>query len=456
MSSQMKNGKTMDMTEGSPLRLIVLFTIPIILGNIFQQLYNIGDAKVVSFFLNEHAFAAVGMTGVVSHMLLALLSGFTQGFGILTANAFGAKSISRIRRYISGSAILTAILTLVLTVLIFILIRPLLEWLNTPETLMEDALSYIRVILLGTPFVALYNLSANLLRSLGDSRTPLYCLIASIILNLGLDLLFVGAFGWGIRGAAIATILSQAICALACFLYGVTHFREYLPGREDWKVSRNDYHELFLSGLSMGLMLFIVNVGTVILQGAINSLGPDIMAAHTAGRRLIDIMMTFVYTIGVSMTTYVSQNYGAGRFDRIRKGVRVATVMVLLESAVLILFAFLFARGIVTWIASTDIVAIQDNATLYARVMVCFFPVLGPLFILRCTLQGVGQKIIPLSSSIMEFFVKIVSAMWLTPWLGYLGVALTEPISWVLMLLLLLIGYIRWCVKSKHFSAEMQ
>ena len=445
--------KNLDMTEGSPFRLIILFTIPIILGNIFQQLYNIGDAKVVSYYLNEHAFAAVGMTAVISNTLIGLINGFTQGFGILTANAFGAKDSDRIRRCVAGSAVLTGILMVVLTLVGFIFIEPMLGWLNTPEEVMPYALSYVRIILLGIPFTALYNLSANLLRSLGDSRTPLYCLIASIIMNLLMDMLFVGVLKWGIEGAAVATVVSQGICSFACAIYGITHFKEALPGKEDWHVSRHEYGELFLTGLSMGLMGCIVNIGTIILQGAINSLGPDILAAHTAGRRLVDIMMSLIYTYGFTMTTYVSQNMGAGRTDRIRQGVRIATLIVTVESIVLIIFTFIFSGDIVTWIASTDNTIVQDNAKLYTRVMVCFYPVLGPLFILRCTLQGVGKKTVPLVSSVLELSVKVLSAIWLTPLLGYLGIALTEPISWILMTTILSVGYYRWCRSLRRKAA---
>ncbi len=439
-----KQKKSLDMTEGSPLRLIILFTVPIILGNIFQQLYNIGDAKVVSFFLDENAFAAVGMTAVVSNTLIGLINGFTQGFGILTANAFGARDRDRIRRLVAGGTVLTGILIVVLSVAAFIFIRPVLIWLNTPAKLLDQALSYVKIIFLGIPFSALYNLSANLLRSLGDSRTPLYCLLSSIVLNLLLDLLFVGGLGWQIEGAAIATVIAQAVCGFACFIYGVTHFREYLPTREDWHVGKAEYGELFFTGLSMGLMGCIVNIGTIILQGAINDLGAETMAAHTAGRRLVDILMSLIYTYGFTMTTYVSQNRGAGKMDRIRQGVRIAVGIVTVTSGILILFTYLFAGDIVTWIASTNIPAIKDQATMYCRVMISFFPVLGPLFILRCTLQGVGKKIVPLVSSVLELSVKVFSAYWLTPLLGYLGIALTEPISWTLMTTFLTIGYIRW------------
>ena len=444
----MKKTNTTDMTQGNPLRLIILFTIPLVLGNIFQQLYNIGDAKVVSYFIDENALAAVGMTAVVSNTLIGLINGFTQGFGIMTANAFGARDVDRIRRYIAGALMLTAVLSALLSVLAFTYIEPVLELLHTPDELMDDALSYVKIILMGISFSAIYNLSANLLRSLGDSRTPLYCLLASIALNIILDVVFVGSLKWGIKGAAVATVISQAVAGFVCVGYGAVHFKMYLPGREDFHVRKDEISDLFLTGLSMGLMGCIVNIGTIVLQGSINSLGADVVAAHTAGRRLVDILMSLIYTYGFTMTTYVSQNAGAGRVDRIKQGVKIASLIVTVESAVIIAFTWLFARGIVTWIASTDNMMICDNATMYCRVMTLFFPVLGPLFILRCSLQGVGRKMVPLVSSGMELTIKVLSATWLVPWLGYFGVALTEPISWTVMTVTLFIGYLRWAKKN--------
>ena len=441
----MDRTRSTDMTQGSPLRLILLFTIPLLLGNILQQLYNIGDSKVVSYYLDEHALGAVGMTAVISNMLIGLINGFTQGFGIMTANAFGARDKDRIRRYIAGSVLLTALLVVLLTVLAFTFIGDVLELLKTPAEIMDNALAYVRIIFIGILFSAIYNLSANILRSLGDSRTPLYCLTAAIVLNIVLDLLFVGGFGFGIRGAAAATVISQAVAGLVCLVYGVVRFKEYVPGREDFRVKREEMGDLFLTGLSMGLMGCIVNIGTILLQSSINGLGADTVAAHTAGRRLVDILMSLIYTYGFTMTTYVSQNAGAGKTDRIKLGVRIAAIIVTVESLVLIGFTFLFSEGIVSWIASTENDFICTQATMYTRVMICFFPALGPLFILRCTLQGVGKKIIPLVSSVLELSIKLLSVIWLTPKLGYLGVALTEPISWVLMTLILSIGYMRWC-----------
>ena len=439
----------MDMTQGSPFQRIVFFTIPLILGNIFQQLYNVGDTKVVSYFLNEHAFAAVGMTAVISNTLVFLINGFTQGFGILTAAAFGMKEVKRIRRNVAGSVILTICITAFLTILAFLTVGTMLTLLQTPDELMNQAESYIRIIFIGIPFTALYNLTANQLRSLGDSKVPLYCLMFSIGLNLILDILFVGYQFHSIEGAAYATVASQCVCSLSCFIYGMIRYKEFLPQKEDFRIVASEYRELFLTGLSMGLMGCIVNIGTIILQSGINRLGADILAAHTAGRRILDIQMSLVYTFGITMTTYVSQNYGAGRIDRIRSGVRTALGIVTAMSLFLIFFSMLFARPLVTWVASTKNGLIIDNATMYCKVGVWFFPALGPLFVLRCSLQGMGHKAVPLFSSILELCVKIVSVAFMVPILGYLGVALTEPLSWVLMTALLTIGYISAMKKTR-------
>ncbi len=447
--ADMNEKKGMDMTQGSPFQRIVVFTIPMILGNIFQQLYNVGDTKVVSYFLNEHAFAAVGMTAVVSNTLMFLVNGFTQGFGILTAAAFGMKDVKRIRRNVAGSAVQTICITSLLMILAFLTVRPLLVLLQTPDELLMQAESYIRIIFIGMPFSALYNLTANQLRSLGDSKVPLYCLLISIGLNLLLDILFVGYLFHSIEGAAYATVASQCVCSFSCFIYGAIRYREYLPKKDDFHIVASEFRELFLTGLSMGLMGCIVNIGSIILQSGINGLGADILAAHTAGRRILDIQMTLVYTFGITMTTYVSQNYGAGRIDRIKSGVRTALGIVTAMSVFLICFSMLFARPLVMWVASTKNNLIIDNAAMYCRVGAWFFPALGPLFVLRCSLQGMGHKAAPLFSSILELCVKIASVAFMVPVLGYFGVALTEPLSWVLMTMLLTIGYVIAMRKSR-------
>lgn len=431
-----------DLTKGYPAKVILMFAIPLMCSSILQQLYNMVDSKIVSAYVGTAAFAAVGATSVVSNTLIGFINGLTQGFAILVANSFGAKDEKRMRQSVAGTLILTTVITVILTVLGLLLIRPILTMLRTPDDIMDNALSYVRIILAGIAFTALYNVFANILRAVGDSKTPLYCLTFAVILNVGLDLLFVAVFKWGIQGAAYATVLAQAISGFLCMAYVLSRFRDLLPQRLEWSISGELYSNLTTTGLAMGLMGCIVNIGTIILQSAINGLGTSIVAAHTAARRLFDILMILIYTVGLAMTTYVSQNAGAGRVDRIKQGVRHAHVVATIISTMMILLCYLIARPVIEWLTSSTDPAIVDPAVFYLKFGVWFFYTLGPLFILRCSLQGMGCKIIPICSSILEMLVKIASAAILVPHLQYFGVVLTEPISWVLMTTLLAIGYV--------------
>lgn len=431
-----------DLTKGYPAKVIILFAIPLALGNILQMLYNMVDTKIVSTYVDTNALAAVGATAVVTNVLVGFLNGLTQGFSILVARSFGARDEKRMRQYVAGNIKLTLMTAVLLTAVGFLVIEPVLHLLQTPEDIFSSALSYVRIIFVGIIFTAIYNLCANVLRAVGDSKTPLYCLMASVGINTGLDLLFVAVFHWGIGGAAAATVIAQGICAFLCAGYVLWKFHGILPKKGEWKLNRQQYASLITTGLSMGLMGFIVNIGTVVLQGAMNTLGTKIVAAHTAGRRVFDIIMVVIYTIGFSMTTYVSQNMGAGKYDRIRQGVRHALVIVSIETSLIIAGTYLFSHPVIAWIANSTDPVVVGNGVMYMKVGVWFFYVLGPLFILRCTLQGMGRKIIPVCSSFLEMIMKILSAAFLVPALGYFGVALTEPFSWVVMTIPLIIAYL--------------
>lgn len=431
-----------DLTKGYPAKVILLFALPLIFGNVFQQFYNMADSKIVSMFVGTSALAAVGATSVVSNTLIGFVNGLTQGFAILIANCFGAKDYVRMRKYIAGTMILTGGVSLVLTVLGETFIAGILRLLSTPKDIMADAVSYVRIVLAGIIFVSLYNMCANMLRAVGDSKRPLYCLLLSILLNVILDLVLVGPAHMGIRGAALATVISQAVAGFACASILVFKFKELLPRKEEWQLESGQYPNLITTGLSMGLMSCIVNFGTVVLQSAINGLGTKIVAAHTASRRAIDIFMVMLYTVGFAMTTYVSQNMGAKRPDRVRQGVRHAIIIVSIVTTILIVVCFAFGEYIVKWLTSTSDMEIINASVMYIHVEVMFFYVLGPLFVLRCSLQGMGRKIIPVCSSVLEMIVKVLSATLLVPALKYFGVALTEPISWIVMTILLSAAYL--------------
>ena len=431
-----------DLTKGYPAKVIMMFAIPLMFGYIFQQLYNMADSKIVSEFVGTDALAAVGATAVVSNTIIGFVNGLTQGFTILVANSFGARDMGRMRRFVAGTIKLTLSVAVVLTVLGLIFIVPILELLNTPAGIMPDAVAYVRIIITGIIFTAIYNMCASILRAVGDSKTPLYCLLIAVVANIALDLLFVCVFQWGIEGAAIATVIAQALSGFLCGAYILVKFKEVLPTKEDWHLEQGQYPNLITTGLSMGLMGCIVNIGSIVLQSAINDLGTNIVAAHTASRRVFDIMTVTVYTVGVAMTTYTSQNMGAGKPDRVRQGVRHSNLIVTGITVMLIVFCYTLGRPLLSWITSTDNPEIVNASVMYLRVSVWFFFVLGPLFVLRCTLQGMGRKIIPVCSSVLEMLVKVLSASFLVPAFQYVGVAFTEPISWIVMTILLATAYL--------------
>lgn len=439
-----------DLTKGYPAKVILLFALPLICGNIFQQLYNMADTKIVSTYVGTGALAAVGATAVVSNTIIGFINGLTQGFSILVANSYGARDEKRMHQFVAGSILLTAFATVILMIASFLGIEWVLRLLKTPVEILPDALAYVRIILGGTVCISLYNLCANVLRAVGDSKTPLFCLMTAVILNIGLDLLFVIVFGWGIQGAAIATVIAQACSATLCLGYILLRYRSLIPRGSEWQLSRQQIEELVTSGMAMALMGCIVNIGTVILQSAINGLGTKIVAAHTAGRRLFELTMIVIYTLGFAMTTYVSQNMGAGEYKRIRQGVRHALIIASIESTVLMILTFVFGKALVIWIANTTDPVVVANGVMYIQIGVLFYYILGALFILRCTLQGMGQKIMPICSSVLEMVTKIVFASFLVPVWGYVGVSLTEPISWVIMTIPLVIDYLGYWKKNNR------
>ena len=431
-----------DLTKGYPAKVIMMFALPLMFGNIFQQFYNMADSKIVSTYVGTGALAAVGATAVITNTLIAFINGSTQGYSILIANSFGAKDMKRMRQFVAGTMVMTACITLILTLVGVLFIESILGLLNTPAEIMADATSYVKIVLIGIVFTSLYNMCANILRAVGDSKTPLYCLLIAVVANIVLDLLFVCGFSWGIEGAAIATVIAQAISGFLCGFIIIKKFREVLPTKEDWKPEPGQYVNLIWTGLSMALMGCIVNIGTITLQGAINGLGTDIVAAHTAGRRVFDILGVALFTVGMTMTTFASQNMGAGLPKRVRQGVRHANLMVTGLTVVIQIIWRLFGEAVLHWITGSKNQAILDSAKMYMNIMIWFMYVLGPLFVLRCTLQGLGRKIIPLVSSFVELVIKVSSAKLLVPVFGYVGVAFTEPISWIVMIIPLIVAYL--------------
>lgn len=443
-----------ELTKGSPWKVILQFAIPLMIGYVCQNFYNLADSKIVSAYVSTKALGAVGATNDIFTSIIAFLIGMTQGFAIPIAASFGAQNYEKLKKNVAGTIVLTMGLGTILLILSELFIEKILHLLGTPQDLMVDAVSYIRIILAGILFSALYNMCANILRGLGDSKTPVICLLISVFVNIGLDYLFVAILPFGIQGAAYATIISQLLSGVLCLTIIWKKFSVVLLGRAEFSYDGKIYGELLSTGLAMAMMSCIVNLGSVFLQSAINTLGSTIVTAHTAARKIFGILNVILYCVALAMTTFSSQNMGAGEYGRIRKGLKQSLLMQTIMTTGLVIFSFLFARPILQWVVSSDNPEIINASLLYTKISVVFYYVLGPLLTLRCTLQGIGKKFMPVFTSFVEMALKILSAAFLVPALGYFGVALTEPISWVVMTIFLAAAYIKAAKNLKQMEKE--
>lgn len=431
-----------DLTQGRPIKVIWWFALPMIIGQFAQQLYSFADASIVGNFVSTDAFAAIGATNVISLMMIGFLNSATLGLAIPIARYFGAKDQKNMRKCIASSAILTLMTTIVLTTLSLLTIKQVLLLLHTPEDIIGMSEQYVRIILAGLIFSSLYNFSANLLRAVGDSKTPLIFLGIAVALNISLDLLFINVFHAGITGAALATIISQATAGISCLIFILKKCAFLIPRQNEYWVNRNDFSDLVYSALSMGLMSCIVNIGSLILQGAINDFGKEIITAHTAARRVFDLFSVMLYIVGNAVTTYVSQNIGASRIDRVKKGIKDAILLNSIITTILVVISWLIGPWLIRLASGTQDTAVIEPAVRYIRISITCFYVLGPLFVLRCSMQGMGRKLVPIASSTIELVGKILAVLILAPCLGYFGVMITEPIIWACCTLMLSIMYV--------------
>lgn len=430
-----------EMTSGKPAGILFSFAVPIILGSLFQQLYSMIDTVIVGRTIGVEAIAALGATSYISNLIIGFMTGLTNGFAIITARHFGAGDHVNMRRSVAGTIILGFAVSAVFTVLSLALLRPFLRILNTPEEIFETSYSYISIILLFMTTAMLYNMSAGVLRAVGDSLTPLIFLIVSSVINIGLDILFITKLSMGVQGAAYATVISQALSFAMCCVYIVKRFPYLIPRKEEMRVTLGELTSLMSMGLSLALMFSIVEIGSLILQRAINDFGTDTIAAHTAARKISSILMLPYSAFGSACATYCSQNLGAGRPERVGKGIKSAVGMCWVWSAVAVAVSYLFAPTLIGWIAGTDETFIVDLASKYMRVNTPFYFILAVLIVMRSSLQGLGRKTIPVASSVIEMIGKAVAAFAAAPALGYFGVMISEPVVWFFMTILLVAGY---------------
>ena len=431
-----------ELTRGNPFKIILAFALPIIAGNLFQQMYNMVDSIIVGRAIGVEAFASLGSTSYVSNLLIGFMSGLTNGFSIVTARHFGAGDREKVRRSVAGTIILGLSVSAIFTVLSMFLLKHFLRLLDTPDEIFDMAYGYIRIILMFMTTAMLYNMAAGVLRAVGDSLTPLIFLIISSFVNIGLDLLFIVKFNMGINGAAYATIISQAFSFILCCIYIIVRFPYLIPKKEEFRITLHEVGQLMSMGLSFALMFSIVEIGSLVLQRAINGFGTDTIAAHTAARKISSILMLPYSALGSACATYCSQNLGANKPHRVFPGIRSAILISWIWSAVAILIGYTASGFIVELIAGTENPYIVDTASTYLRINTPFYFVLGVLIVMRSSLQGLGRKTVPVASSVIEMIGKAVVAFVLAPMLGYFGVMISEPSVWILMTILLVLGYV--------------
>lgn len=440
--------RVLDMTTGNPLRLILGFAVPLFIGNIFQQVYSMVDTMVAGYTLGESAIAAIGATSALYNLILNLASGMNSGYAIVVTRCFGSHDEKALKQSIAGMLVLNGAVTALLTLLSAALLRPLLRFMNTPDAIFADAYRYILILCCGMAATVAYNMFAAILRAVGNSRSPLYFLILGLVLNIGLDLLCVAVLGLGVAGAAVATILAQAVTALLCGGYLWRVYRAILPGRADFRLPRRLLADLAGTGFAMALMLCVVDLGSVIFQRANNALGELYITAHTAARRLIVMMMQPLSTIATACSTFVGQNWGAGKTARIRKTLGQVFLLAIGWALAEGLALGLLAGPLVRLTTGTADPLVVQNAVLSIRVHSAFFAPLGVLLCLRTAMQAMGAKTAPVISSCIELALKLVSAGLVIPRLGFIATCFTEPLIWVAMVTYLLAAY-------RHGSAAL-
>lgn len=439
---------TKNMTEGKPSKLIFLFALPLMAGNIFQQLYTVVDTMVVGKYLGVDALAAVGAADWTNWMMLGIIQGFTQGFAIRMAQEFGAGHKGQLRRTIADSAVLAAVLSLVLLIAGQGLARPILVLLKTPGEIMGGALLYLRVVFVGVPVVMLYNMLACILRSMGDARTPLVAMVVASAVNIALDVLFVMGFGWGIAGAAAATLIAQVVSSLYCLYHmhrvggEVFMFQkeDFVPFRRSGQGGR-----LMLLGMPMAFQNAVIAVGGMIVQSVVNDFGVIFIAGFTATNKLYGLLEIAATSYGYTMVTYVGQNAGAGAHGRIKSGMRSAVFIAIATSVVIAAVMLLFGKGILgafisreepEKFARTLVVAYR-----YLAVMSLFLPVLYILHVTRSAIQGMGNTFLPMLSGIAEFLMRTLSALLLPRIVGENGIFFAEIMAWAGADLVLVASY---------------
>lgn len=430
-----------DLTQGSPIKLILLFALPMLMGNVFQQFYSMADTIVVGQYIGVQALAAVGATGGITFFVLGFMMGLANGFSIIVAQRFGSKDEKGVRKAVGNIVVLSIIFGIIVTIFSVLGSRLILELLNTPEDIINYSYNYLVVIFGGLLATMAYNLIAAILRALGDSKTPLIFLIVAAVLNVILDIVFITAFGMHVEGTAYATIISQAFSFVLCFFYTKKRYPILHLSRDDLRLDFGLCRQLLKIAIPGALSSSITAFGVMIIQGTINQLGSDYVAAYTAGTKVDQFFTMPTMTLGMAMATFAGQNMGAGKIDRIKKGLKqtffVSVGYSLLGGVALVTFGEFFVRLFVS--DATGVV--MDAAMQYLRVIAMFCWALALIFLFRNTIQGLGNGFVPMLTGFIELVMRVLAAMILSKVIGFTGICLANPIAWLAGDLLLIVSY---------------
>lgn len=430
-----------DLTRGKPMSLILRFCLPLFAGNLFQQLYNLVDTIIVGQFVGKTALSAVGSVGSLSFMVIGTIIGLCSGFAIPVAQAFGAEDRPKMRRIMAHITYLAVGLGAVISVVTVMCTDLFLQAMNTPEDIYKDAHDYIIIIFAGIPATLLYNITAGVVRSVGDSKTPLYFLVLSSLLNIALDLIFVLKLNMGVSGVAIATVISQAVSGILCLLVIKKKFKLLLFSREDMPFDFKICKKLLTIGIPMALQFSITAVGTIMVQSCVNILGSDVITAVTVGSKVVNLIGVPSETIGITMATYCGQNLGAGKIDRIRKGIRCAVLL----GAIYSFIAFFISKygGPYASLMFLDKSETEILSTVAEYFGICawYYIALSLIFIFRNALQGMGYSLIAMSGGVFELVARAIVAYGFITKFGFIAACYSNPVAWIAADILLLPAY---------------
>ncbi len=420
-----------DMTKGSPMRLILGFAVPLLFGLVFQQFYSMVDAVIVGHYLGVDSLAAVGATGSVNFLIIGFCMGVCNGFAIPIAQEFGAKHEGELKRFVANSVWLSIVFAVVITITVSLLCRPILQLMRTPVNIINGSYDYIIIIFLGIPVVFLYNMTAAILRSLGDSKTPVVFLVLAAVMNIFLDVFCIVILPMGVAGAAVATVVSQAVAGLACLIYMRKKFTILKLSREECRWNRNYVSKLCNMGIPMGLQYSITAIGSVILQSAVNGIDSNAVAAVTAGSKVSMLLVCPFDALGSTMATYGGQNVGAGDLDRVDRGLKDCTKLGFLYSLIALGAVFLFGKQLLLLFLEAEEEQIIANAYYFMRISALFYFPLALVNIVRFLIQGMGFSKLAVFAGAFEMLARGLAGFLLVPVFGFVAVCLASPLAWI-------------------------